>query len=385
MIVLDEGLSKELAMLAMPTAPSIHLLTEPGLDGNLFNALRAELQAVAGQLKARGALVTLGEPVGPATTDTGKLVSAERFSSGGPRPSAVQQNVAAWLVFGMFFVIAALSNLFIEERRCGALARLRSLGVPPAVLLLSKALPYFGVNLLQAAMMLAVGVWLMPVLGAGALSFARVDLPALLLVVCAISAAAVSLALMLSCLVRTATQAAAVGPVLNVLMAALGGIMVPTFVMPAVMQTIASLSPMKLGPRGPADRAAARRRRTAGRAAAAAPGRFCGADAAVCLDAVQEEPAMTVDPKAIERSALVADLKALVLEAAEKESPPGGLADDEIMFGPDSRLSLDSLDALQISMAIQQRYGVRMPDSKETRRALASVARLAEHLQMRKA
>ena len=246
-IVLDEGLSKELAMLAMPTAPSIHLLTEPGLDGNLFNALRAELQAVAGQLKARGALVTLGEPVGPATTDTGKLVSAERFSSGGPRPSAVQQNVAAWLVFGMFFVIAALSNLFIEERRCGALARLRSLGVPPSVLLLSKALPYFGVNLLQAAMMLAVGVWLMPVLGAGALSFARVDLPALLLVVCAISAAAVSLALMLSCLVRTATQAAAVGPVLNVLMAALGGIMVPTFVMPAVMQTIASLSPMNWG------------------------------------------------------------------------------------------------------------------------------------------
>ena len=94
---------------------------------------------------------------------------------------------------------------------------------------------------------------------------------------------------------------------------------------------------------------------------------------------------MTVDPKAIERSALVADLKVLVLEAAEKESPPGGLADDEIMFGPDSRLSLDSLDALQISMAIQQRYGVRMPDSKETRRALASVATLAEHLQTRKA
>jgi ABC-2 type transport system permease protein len=159
----------------------------------------------------------------------------------------VQQNVAAWLVFGMFFVIAALSNLFIEERRCGALARLRSLGVPPSVLLASKALPYFGVNLLQALMMLAVGVWLMPQLGAGALSFAGVDLGALALVVCAISAAAVSLALALSCLVRTAAQAAAVGPVLNVLMAALGGIMVPTFVMPTVMQTIAGLSPMNWG------------------------------------------------------------------------------------------------------------------------------------------
>lgn len=93
---------------------------------------------------------------------------------------------------------------------------------------------------------------------------------------------------------------------------------------------------------------------------------------------------MTTDAKTIERPALIAELKALVLEAAEKEPPPGGLADDEVMFGPDSRLSLDSLDALQVSMAIQQRYGVRMPDSKETRRAMASIATLAEHLQARR-
>ena len=92
---------------------------------------------------------------------------------------------------------------------------------------------------------------------------------------------------------------------------------------------------------------------------------------------------MTTDPKIAARLALITELKTLVLEAAEKEPPPGGLADDEVMFGPDSRLSLDSLDALQISMAIQQRYGLRMPDSKETRRALASIATLAEHLQAR--
>ena len=73
-------------------------------------------------------------------------------------------------------------------------------------------------------------------------------------------------------------------------------------------------------------------------------------------------------------------LKQLILEAADKTEPAGGLADDEILFGPDSRLQLDSLDALQVSMAIQKRYGVRMPDSKETRRALASLATLAAHL-----
>ena len=73
----------------------------------------------------------------------------------------------------------------------------------------------------------------------------------------------------------------------------------------------------------------------------------------------------------------------LVLDAAEKSEPEGGLADDEILFGEQSRLALDSLDALQISMAIQQRYGVRMTDSKETRRALSSVAFLAQYLQAR--
>jgi len=76
----------------------------------------------------------------------------------------------------------------------------------------------------------------------------------------------------------------------------------------------------------------------------------------------------------------IAELKTLILEAAEKTEPPGGLGDDEALFGPDSRLALDSLDALQVSMAIQERYGVRMPDSKETRRALTSIAHLAEHI-----
>jgi len=76
-----------------------------------------------------------------------------------------------------------------------------------------------------------------------------------------------------------------------------------------------------------------------------------------------------------------AELKAHILAAVDKEEPAGGLRDDEPWFGPESRLDLDSLDALQISMAIQKKYGVRMPDSKDTRRALSSLLNLAEFLQ----
>ena len=78
------------------------------------------------------------------------------------------------------------------------------------------------------------------------------------------------------------------------------------------------------------------------------------------------------------------ELKALILSAADKDEPSGGVTDDEILFGAESRLLLDSLDALQISMEIQKRYGVRMPDSKETRRALSSITHLAEYLSLRK-
>ena len=78
------------------------------------------------------------------------------------------------------------------------------------------------------------------------------------------------------------------------------------------------------------------------------------------------------------------ELKELIVSAADKDEPPGGVTDDEILFGAESRLLLDSLDALQISMEIQKRYGVRMPDSKETRRALSSIAYLAEYLSARR-
>ena len=80
---------------------------------------------------------------------------------------------------------------------------------------------------------------------------------------------------------------------------------------------------------------------------------------------------------------LIAELKTLVLDAVEKSPPDGGLGDEEVLFGPESRLALDSLDGLEISMAVQERYGVRMTDSKATRRALSSIAHLARHLRQR--
>lgn len=77
---------------------------------------------------------------------------------------------------------------------------------------------------------------------------------------------------------------------------------------------------------------------------------------------------------------LCLELKTLIVEACDKDCDPASIGDDELLFGPDAPLQLDSLDALQVSMAIKKKYGLRLPDSKETRRILSSVSNMAEHL-----
>ena len=73
-------------------------------------------------------------------------------------------------------------------------------------------------------------------------------------------------------------------------------------------------------------------------------------------------------------------LKTLIVEACDKDCDPASIGDDELLFGPEAPLQLDSLDALQVSMAIKKVYGLRLPDSKETRRIMTNVASLAEHI-----
>ena len=248
-LLVEAGFSKVMDDLGSKGEAKARLLTDPGLDNSVFETKRMRLLAIAAQLRVEGLLAKLPRKLDASALTGDAPVAAERMTVG-PRPTAVQQNVPAWLVFGMFFVVASIAGLFVEERACGALARLRSLGAKPWQLIVSKIVPYLGVNGMQAALMLAVGVWLMPWIGGEGLSLQGVNWAALLLMLFAISLAAVSLALAVACLVSTHAQAATFGPILNVLMAALGGVMVPLFVMPPVMQKIATYSPMNWGLEG---------------------------------------------------------------------------------------------------------------------------------------
>jgi ABC-2 type transport system permease protein len=165
------------------------------------------------------------------------------------RPSSVQQNVPAWMLFAMFFIAIPLSTTWVQERQQGTYARLLSMGLGSRALLLGKLLPYVGINLLQVVLMLAVGMFVVPWFGGGSLTLGHTPL-ALCLMAVAASFASVSYALLIANLVSTSEQATIFTGVCNLLMAAVGGIMVPVFLMPPVMQTLSHYSPMAWGLQG---------------------------------------------------------------------------------------------------------------------------------------
>lgn len=165
------------------------------------------------------------------------------------RPTSVQQNVPAWLVFAMFFVALPLSTTSLQERSQGTFTKLRSIGLSPAVLLLGKLAPYLLINLVQVAIMLMVGVFVVPALGGDALTLGHSPV-ALGAIAVATGIAAVSYGLLIANLVRTPEQATIATGATNLLLGALGGVMVPRMIMPAALQKISLLSPMSWGLEG---------------------------------------------------------------------------------------------------------------------------------------
>lgn len=71
------------------------------------------------------------------------------------------------------------------------------------------------------------------------------------------------------------------------------------------------------------------------------------------------------------------ELKALIVEECDVDVAADDIEDNEILIGPESRLNLDSLDALSISLEVKQRFGKHIDSGNETRLALTSVDKLA--------
>jgi acyl carrier protein len=75
------------------------------------------------------------------------------------------------------------------------------------------------------------------------------------------------------------------------------------------------------------------------------------------------------------------DLKQLIVKECDLSIDPGEIRDDDPLFGSAAPLGLDSIDALQISIAIQNRYGQLITDSKQMRRIMKSLNTFADFIQ----
>ena len=84
----------------------------------------------------------------------------------------------------------------------------------------------------------------------------------------------------------------------------------------------------------------------------------------------------TLEPQLLEL-----ELKKLILQESEKDDfEPQDIADNEPLFGEQSRIQLDSLDALQIAVALQAHFGVRLQGDRMVRKHMMNVADLAKFI-----
>jgi ABC-2 type transport system permease protein len=237
----------------------LELLVDPSVNVQTQLVLRSALEGKLAKLKADAFIDSIGGFLDSAGIDRKKLQEAEEsgievsYVHKGGRyvkiPSAVQQSVPAWLVFSMFFIVIPISNTFISERGQGTLMRLKSMNVSRFSLIMGKMVPYLLINAFQVVIMIAIGIYVVPLFGGTALTLGG-SMGGLILIAAAVSFNAISLALLIASIARTTEQATTIGGVLNIIFGALGGIMVPKFVMPGFMQDLANISPMSWGLEG---------------------------------------------------------------------------------------------------------------------------------------
>ena len=84
----------------------------------------------------------------------------------------------------------------------------------------------------------------------------------------------------------------------------------------------------------------------------------------------------------IDRETLKHDLKNMIITECDKEDEftIADISDDEALIGSQASLELDSLDTLQLSLAIKQAYQVRIEGAKEGRIAFASINAMADYI-----
>jgi ABC-2 type transport system permease protein len=225
-------------------------ILQESLRLSVQGGIRSALQLVESRETLRSLYFSINEKQLPEKLENEMLnnntaINEIPVSKDGTRatPNATQHNVPAWTIFAMFFVIMSLGGSVVREKVSGSFIRLKTLPTSYLVGIFSKQITYLAVTMLQAVVIFSMGIWLFPFLGLPALNLPS-DILALIIVTVVCGWCAVSYSICVGVFADTQEQANGFGAVSIVILAAIGGLMVPSFAMEGFAKTAANFSPM---------------------------------------------------------------------------------------------------------------------------------------------
>jgi ABC-2 type transport system permease protein len=184
-------------------------------------------------------------------TDSENLVKVKEVYAKGDEavlsPTLVQNNVPAFALFAMFFIVIPLAGSMLTERSQGTYNRLRTLPVTYLTILGGKTFVYSIVCLSQMGIMILTGIHIIPAIS---------DLPALdmgnsyfSIFIASVSSAmaAIGFGLIVGTVASSQSQAGMFGSFMVVILAILGGIFLPVYMMPEPLRVISMISPLRWG------------------------------------------------------------------------------------------------------------------------------------------
>ena len=85
--------------------------------------------------------------------------------------------------------------------------------------------------------------------------------------------------------------------------------------------------------------------------------------------------------KSIAKDSLEWELIEMIVEVCNIIDPiPEDLSPDDPLIGPESALGLDSLDAVELVVAVEKKYNIRVGSQEATRKIFKSVKILANYI-----
>ncbi len=234
----------------------INLYFDPAVQHSFKNAVMNNIDKMISKIESKSIYEAFQKELSDDESDSNPLLEENNFVSFkeiNPKqgiaeiiPNSTQHNVPAWTLFAIFFIVIPLSINIVKEKNQGTFVRLRTNPVSYLTVLGGKAITYLIVCMIQFLLMLAVGVFVLPYLGLPALTVGS-NFITLCVVALFSGLAAIGFGILLGTLATTPEQSAPFGATAVVILAAIGGVWVPVFIMPKFIQWVSNLSPMNWG------------------------------------------------------------------------------------------------------------------------------------------